>query len=394
MIANPNNAELAYWLGRSYYELRDYDNAITNGEKSVELDPKNSDYHLWLGRAYGGKADREHSFFLAKKVKKEFEDAVAANPSNIAARRDLEEFDIDAPWVVGGSKDEAKAQVDAIAAIDPVQGHLAQSPLRCRGGSRSRTPPKANTARHSLRSPRQWTPISTRPTFFEKQNKPSDMKAAIDGAAAVNPNDPRLAYYRGVYGVLSSGRSLAFRTGFEVVSRQHARSQRLAFARCRARMARASLRRRRANAPKRPSNIALLCNSIRPARKRKRGSNIWRNRITHNSWPGDCSHPASNLSNRCNVQRTKQIRILERDLASCLQALRANKLRAALTMLGVIIGSGCIVLVVTVALAGKRYIVTQIEGVGSNLSTPAITRSRIPRVSPWVTRFRSATWKP
>jgi putative ABC transport system permease protein len=49
------------------------------------------------------------------------------------------------------------------------------------------------------------------------------------------------------------------------------------------------------------------------------------------------------------------------------QALRANKLRAALTMLGVIIGSGCIVLVVTVALAGKRYIVAQIEGVGANL---------------------------
>lgn len=50
-----------------------------------------------------------------------------------------------------------------------------------------------------------------------------------------------------------------------------------------------------------------------------------------------------------------------------LQALRANKVRATLTMLGVIIGSACIVLVVTVALAGKRYIIQQIEGVGSNL---------------------------
>jgi putative ABC transport system permease protein len=49
-----------------------------------------------------------------------------------------------------------------------------------------------------------------------------------------------------------------------------------------------------------------------------------------------------------------------------LQALRANKVRAILTMLGVIIGSACIVLVVTVALAGKRYIIEQIEGVGSN----------------------------
>jgi putative ABC transport system permease protein len=50
-----------------------------------------------------------------------------------------------------------------------------------------------------------------------------------------------------------------------------------------------------------------------------------------------------------------------------LQALRANKLRAMLTMLGVIIGSACIVLVVTVALTAKRYIVGQIEAVGSNL---------------------------
>jgi putative ABC transport system permease protein len=63
------------------------------------------------------------------------------------------------------------------------------------------------------------------------------------------------------------------------------------------------------------------------------------------------------------------------------QALRGNKLRAALTMLGVIIGSGCIVLVVTVALAGKRYIVTQIEGVGSNLIYAQVLHTGDSRVS-------------
>lgn len=48
-------------------------------------------------------------------------------------------------------------------------------------------------------------------------------------------------------------------------------------------------------------------------------------------------------------------------------SLRANKLRAGLTMLGVVIGSACIVLVVTVALAGKRFIIGEIEAVGSNI---------------------------
>ncbi|MGB6076055.1 MAG: hypothetical protein WBG29_10500, partial [Candidatus Acidiferrales bacterium] len=50
-----------------------------------------------------------------------------------------------------------------------------------------------------------------------------------------------------------------------------------------------------------------------------------------------------------------------------LESLRANKLRAGLTMLGVVIGSACIVLVVTVALAGKKFIIGQIEAVGSNI---------------------------
>ncbi len=48
-------------------------------------------------------------------------------------------------------------------------------------------------------------------------------------------------------------------------------------------------------------------------------------------------------------------------------SLSANKLRAGLTMLGMIIGTGSIILVVTIALAGRDYILRQIQGVGSNL---------------------------
>jgi putative ABC transport system permease protein len=48
-------------------------------------------------------------------------------------------------------------------------------------------------------------------------------------------------------------------------------------------------------------------------------------------------------------------------------ALRANKLRTLLTSIGVVIGSASIVLVVTVALTSKKYVISQIEAVGSNL---------------------------
>ncbi len=58
-----------------------------------------------------------------------------------------------------------------------------------------------------------------------------------------------------------------------------------------------------------------------------------------------------------------------------MQALRANKMRAVLTMLGVIIGSGSIVLVVTVALGGQRYVLSQIEGIGANLVSARVVSS-------------------
>jgi putative ABC transport system permease protein len=60
-----------------------------------------------------------------------------------------------------------------------------------------------------------------------------------------------------------------------------------------------------------------------------------------------------------------------------LDALRANKVKAALTMLGVVIGSACIVLVVTVALSGKQYILAQIEGVGANIVYTEFARAGV-----------------
>ena len=193
---NPNSAEAYYWLGRTYYEVHDYDNAIAAAEKSVALDPKNSVYHQWLGRIYGGKADRDRSFSYARKVKKKFEAAVQLNPDNIAARRDLEEYDLQAPWVVGGNKDEAKAQVDAIAALDPIAGHLARGVYDLDGAK------KSDLAEKEYREVLAAKPAKIDPyleviAFFQQQNKPADMDTAIQAAALVAPNDPRLGYWRG-----------------------------------------------------------------------------------------------------------------------------------------------------------------------------------------------------
>ncbi|HEY2381730.1 MAG TPA: ABC transporter permease [Terriglobia bacterium] len=66
-------------------------------------------------------------------------------------------------------------------------------------------------------------------------------------------------------------------------------------------------------------------------------------------------------------------------------ALRANKLKAFLTMLGVVIGSACIVLVVTISLLGQSYIVKQIEGVGSNIVWAELHHSQASTLSDEIT---------
>ena len=199
---NSLSAEAYFWQARSYFEIRDFDNAIAQAERAVALDVKNSVYHQWLGRAYGGKADRDRSFFAARKVKKELAEAVRLNPSNIDARLDLEDFCLNAPWIVGGSKEEAKEQVAAIAALDPVEGHVARAKFALDGLNRSDL---AETEFRQVLSakPKNIEPYFEVIAFFQNQNKARDMQSAIDDAAQISAHDPRLSYFRGAALALS-----------------------------------------------------------------------------------------------------------------------------------------------------------------------------------------------
>ena len=58
-------------------------------------------------------------------------------------------------------------------------------------------------------------------------------------------------------------------------------------------------------------------------------------------------------------------------------ALAGDKLKASLTMLGVVIGSAAIVLVVTISSTGKVYMIAQIEGIGADLAYATLDRNGV-----------------
>jgi tetratricopeptide (TPR) repeat protein len=120
------NAESENLLCRAYFMLEEWDRGIAACERARNLDPQKSLYHLWLGRAYGEKAARAgflSAAGLAKKVRISFERAVELDPRSWEARSDLAEFYVEAPAIVGGGKDKARAQADAIAQLNPAMAH-------------------------------------------------------------------------------------------------------------------------------------------------------------------------------------------------------------------------------------------------------------------------------
>ena len=50
-----------------------------------------------------------------------------------------------------------------------------------------------------------------------------------------------------------------------------------------------------------------------------------------------------------------------------IQSLRSNPVRSLLTGLGMVIGTASVILVVTISLTSRDFILQQIEGVGSNI---------------------------
>jgi tetratricopeptide (TPR) repeat protein len=126
LAISPNDAASENLLCRAYFMLDEWDRGIPACERAVDLDSSNPLYHLWLGRIYGEKADRAgflSAISLAKKVRTEFERSVELDPSGVAARTDLAEFYLEAPGIVGGGKDKALAQADALMHLDPAAAH-------------------------------------------------------------------------------------------------------------------------------------------------------------------------------------------------------------------------------------------------------------------------------
>jgi hypothetical protein len=132
VAAHPDDAKACYQLAEVKASFKDFDGALPLAQHAVDLDGKNSDYHLKLGQIYGEMAARASMFAagsLAVKFRKEVEIAIELNPKNLDALDSMMQFKFQAPSLMGGSKDEARALAEKITLLDASEGYLAHAEL-------------------------------------------------------------------------------------------------------------------------------------------------------------------------------------------------------------------------------------------------------------------------
>jgi len=129
---HPQDPKASYLLAEVKAAFKDFDGALPLAQHAVDLDGKNSEFHLKLGQVYGELAARASIFSvgpLVLKFRKEVETAIELKPANLEALDSMMQFKFQAPGVLGGSKDEARALAEKITLLDACEGNLAHAEL-------------------------------------------------------------------------------------------------------------------------------------------------------------------------------------------------------------------------------------------------------------------------
>ena len=184
-LQKQNDAQAHNLMARAYYAEDKTDEAIKEAEKAVTMSPNNAVYHLWLGRIYGQKAEKINVLRqagMAGKVRGEFEKAVQLDGGNADARSDLAEFYIDAPGMMGGGVDKAKAQAEAIAQKDPATAHFIRAKIAEKAKDDPAAEKEYKAAIDSSKTPaEQWMNLAV---FYKDRKNNAAMLEAVKKAAS------------------------------------------------------------------------------------------------------------------------------------------------------------------------------------------------------------------
>ena len=190
LAANPSDAIAHQLLCRVDYAQDQADEAIHECELAVASPSAGnsvaSDNHLWLGRAYGMKARHAGpiaGFTLARKVQASFARAAELNPANVAALSDLGEYDVAAPFIVGGGMDKAQALSARMMPSFPAAAHRLLAWMADADNDLPTAEAEFKRAVGVQGAPEAWIDLAQ---FYHTHARPDDAVSAIKSGIAAD----------------------------------------------------------------------------------------------------------------------------------------------------------------------------------------------------------------
>ncbi len=140
VTTHPEDATAHYYLGKTYLQLGDYNNAIRHCQRAVRIAADQARHHFCLGHSYGEKARRAPKWkqaVLAPKIRRALERTVTLDPSHVKARIGLTHFYLRAPRLMGGSLEKAYDQAKMLIQPDAAQGQALLEKIEAQRGAAS-----------------------------------------------------------------------------------------------------------------------------------------------------------------------------------------------------------------------------------------------------------------
>lgn len=134
----PGNLTALLVLGQTLLTLDRTAEAVQTLAQATRVHPHSGEAHYRLGQALALRVAESGTWrriFMADDIGDAFARAVVLEPGNAEYRWAWFEFCRQAPAMVGGGQQKARAQAQALAGIDPARGHRARAALLLQDGA-------------------------------------------------------------------------------------------------------------------------------------------------------------------------------------------------------------------------------------------------------------------
>lgn len=197
----------AYSKARTALQQRKVDDAVKLLESAVKLDGHNYEYHVWLGHAYSRQIASVNFIRkggLAKRAGAEYNRAVELAPNSVDAAEARLEFFMNAPGIVGGGMDKARAEAARIGGLSSYRGGLASARL----AEHDKDVAGAEREYRALvtRFPDSSSAVTALATFLQTHGRFDEAFGVVDQRLAQFPDDTNTIYQLGRIAALSGQR--------------------------------------------------------------------------------------------------------------------------------------------------------------------------------------------